>query len=391
MVTIDTNPSKQIRDYYQGRFGLTEEVVTRSPGRVNIIGEHTDYNDGFVLPAAIDKVIYVAVGKRTDEIISLYSVDFNEAYEVKLEDIKPTGTWSTYILGVVNELRERKYDIGGFNLVLDGDIPIGAGLSSSAAVECAVVFALDRLFNLQIERLEMVKITQKAEHHFSGVMCGIMDMFASLMGKKDHVIKLDCRSLDFEYKPLNLDGYKIVLFNTNVKHSLSSSAYNTRRQQCYQGVAWVKENHPGINALRDITPEMLIRYVLPKDTTVYNRCRYVVNEIQRLLGACLDLNNGDITALGKKMFATHEGLSRLYEVSCPEADYLVNAVRDNPAVMGARMMGGGFGGCTINIIKEEAIGELTEKLSYQYRKAMGLELSTYISKIEKGTEDITFS
>ena len=363
-------------------------LIVRSPGRVNIIGEHLDYNDGFVLPAAIDKAIYVSVSKRADNNIHLYSVDFKEAYEVAVSEIKPTKSWSTYILGVADQLLKGGYAIGGFNLVLDGNIPIGAGLSSSAAVECATVFALNELFELGIDKMEMVRISQRAEHAFSGVMCGIMDMFASMFGKKDHVIQLDCRSLAYEYKPFVLDGYKIVLLNTNVKHSLSSSAYNERRQQCEQGVAWVKEHHPTVNALRDVTREMLDKYVAPNDAIVYSRCKYVVEEIQRLLNGCNDLENGDIAALGKKMYATHEGLSKLYEVSCKEADFLVAAVKKNPAVLGARMMGGGFGGCTINIVKEEAIPEMLETVPEKYKAAMGLELSVYISNIENGTEVI---
>ena len=369
-------------------FGTSPALIVRSPGRVNIIGEHLDYNDGFVLPAAIDKAIYVSVSKSADTSIHLYSVDFKEAYEVEVSDIKPTSSWSTYILGVADQLIKGGYPIGGFNLVLDGDIPIGAGLSSSAAVECATVFALNELFELGIDKMEMVRIAQRAEHAFSGVMCGIMDMFASMFGKKNHVIQLDCRSMAYEYKPFVLDGYKIVLLNTNVKHSLSSSAYNERRQQCEQGVAWVKKQHPTVNALRDVTMEMLDKFVAPKDALVYSRCKYIVEEIERLLNGCNHLEKGDITGLGKKMFATHEGLSKLYEVSCKEADFLVDAVKSNPAVLGARMMGGGFGGCTINIVKDEAINEIAERLTSKYKAAMGLELSVYISNIENGTEVI---
>jgi len=360
-------------------------MLVRSPGRINIIGEHTDYNEGFVLPAAIDKAIYVAVGQRTDNEIHLYSVDFKEAYKVAISDLQPTETWATYILGVADQLIKRGYKIGGFNLVIDGDVPLGAGLSSSAAVECATVFALKELFALGIDRMEMVKIAQKAEHEYAGVMCGIMDQFASMFGKKDHVIKLDCRSLEYEYMPLKLNGYKLVLFNSNVKHSLASTEYNTRRQQCEQGVAWVKEHHPHVNSLRDVSIQMLQQYVLPKDELVFTRCKFVVEEIQRLLTACEDLKKGDIVSLGKKMFATHEGLSKEYEVSCEELDYLVNAVKHNPAVLGARVMGGGFGGCTINIIREDAVEGIVEKLAISYKAAMGLHLSSYSVQTDDGT------
>ncbi len=363
-------------------------MLVRSPGRINIIGEHTDYNDGFVLPAAIDKAIYVAVGQRTDNEIHLHSVDFKEAYSVVISELQPTATWTTYILGVADQLIKRGHKIGGFNLVIDGDVPLGAGLSSSAAVECATVFALNELFALGIDKMEMVKIAQKAEHEYAGVMCGIMDQFASMFGKKDHVIRLDCRSLEYEYMPLKLEGYKLVLFNSNVKHSLASTEYNTRRKQCEQGVTWVKEHEQQVNSLRDVSMPMLQQYVLPKDELVFTRCKFVVEEIQRLLTACEDLQKGDIVSLGKKMFATHEGLSKEYEVSCKELDYLVNAVKNNPAVLGARAMGGGFGGCTINIIREDEVDEIAEKLAVSYKSAMDLDLSTYVVRTDDGTSTV---
>jgi galactokinase len=385
LIQVEHSTGKKVADDYRNVFGCTEALVVRSPGRVNIIGEHTDYNNGFVLPAAIDKAIFVAVGKRTDGRVHLYSTDFNESFEVELACIQPTSNWATYVLGVAKQLIDSGYTIEGFNLSLDGNVPIGAGLSSSAAVECATVFALNELFDLGIDKLEMVKIAQKAEQTFSGVMCGIMDMFASMFGKKGHVIKLDCRSLDYEYRPFKLDGYKIVLFNTNVKHALAESAYNNRRQQCEQGVAWIKAFHPQVNSLRDVTNEMLEQHVAGKDGIVYRRCLYVIEEIQRVSTACKVLEKGDIHELGKQMFATHEGLRHMYEVSCKELDYLVDAVKGNKDVPGARMMGGGFGGCTINLVKEEAIEALTEKISAGYKNCMRLELTAHTAVIEDGT------
>lgn len=385
---MQNRTAKKATETFRNIFGCTETLVVRSPGRVNIIGEHLDYNEGFVLPAAIDKAIYVAIGKRSDDAVHLYAADFNERVEVQMAGIKPTSNWSTYILGVVDQLIKKGHNITGFNLVVDGDVPPGAGLSSSAAVECATVFAINELFDLKIEKMEMVKIAQKAEQTFSGVMCGIMDMFTSMFGKKGQVLKLDCRSLEYEYKPFHLDGYKIVLLNTNVKHSLSSSAYNERRQQCEQGVVWIKEHHLQVNSLRDATIEMLQQHVEVKDAVVFNRCKFVVEEIQRLIAACDDLERGDISALGKKMFATHEGLSKLYEVSCRELDYLAAAVKNNKDVLGARMMGGGFGGCTINLVKEEEIDRLVEKISKGYKENMQLELSAYVATIDNGTEVI---
>ena len=363
-----------------------EPTIVRSPGRVNIIGEHTDYNNGFVLPAAIDKAVYVAVSPRNDDTIKLYSGEFDESFESSVKNLKPTDKqWPNYILGVVDQLIKRSFSIRGFNLAIDGDVPIGSGLSSSAAVECATAFALNEVFNLGIQRMDLAFIGQKAEHTFAGVMCGIMDQFASVFGKKDHVIKLDCQSLDYEYVPLVLEGYKIVLLNTNVKHSLGSSEYNTRRAQCEQGVAWVKEHHPEVNSLRDVNMDMLHKYVQPKDEVIYRRCKYVVEEKERLLSGCEDLKRGDLKSLGKKMFETHDGLSKEYEVSCEELDFLVDAVRNNPDVVGARMMGGGFGGCTINIVKEEAIDGLIDQLEESYRAKMGKDLSAYIAQVENGT------
>ena len=373
-----------IKQTFQAAFSATP-ILVRSPGRINLIGEHTDYNEGFVLPAAIDKSVYVAVSAREDHRIHLRSSTFNEQAEFVLEDLQPVKGWPTYILGVVDQLRQKGYPISGFNLLVTGDIPVGAGLSSSAAVECAVVFALDQLFGLQLTRMEMIRIAQLAEHRFAGVQCGIMDMFASMMGKKDQVIQLDCRSLAYEYEPLQLHPYSLLLFNTNVKHSLASSAYNERRQQCEQGVAWVQTQNPAVHSLRDVTVDMLEQYVLPRDLLIYRRCRYVVEENQRLLGACEDLQQGNIAALGAKMLATHSGLSKDYEVSCKELDFLVEAVRHEPGVLGARMMGGGFGGCTINIVESSRVAALTDRIAAVYRSAMGLDLTPYTVQTADGT------
>lgn len=361
-------------------------IVVCSPGRVNIIGEHTDYNDGFVLPAAIDKAVYVTAAANNDNTIKLYAAEFEQGFETDSAIIKPSDLqWPNYVLGIVDQLQKKGYTIGGFSMYIDGDIPIGAGMSSSAAVECAVLFTLNELFALSLSRIEMALIAQQAEHEFAGVKCGIMDMFASLFGKKDHVIRLDCKDLSYSYVPLHLQGYKLVLLNTNVKHNLASSAYNTRRQQCEQGTLWVKEKYSDVKALRDVTPAMLQECVLPKDDLVYQRCLYVVEEISRLQAACIDLENGDVAALGKRMYATHEGLSKQYEVSCKELDVLVDLVKQNEGVLGARMMGGGFGGCTINIIKEDYIAAIVETVAPAYKKATGLDMSYYITSAEEGT------
>jgi galactokinase len=370
------------------QFITTTAIVIRSPGRINLIGEHTDYNNGFVLPAAIDKAVYVVIEKKSDNNISLYSVDFNESVEIELAAIKPVpGHWSTYILGVVDQLIKRKHLIGGFKLSIYGDVPLGAGLSSSAAVECAAAFALNELFELGIAKIELAKIGQLAEHVYAGVKCGIMDQFASVFGKKDRVIRLDCRSLEYEYFPVDLTGFKIVLLDTQVKHSLASTEYNTRRHQCEEGVVIIKKKYPEVESLRDVTINM-IEECISHDTIIYDRCRYVVEENNRLLEGCNDLKRGSLKSFGEKMFATHKGLSEQYEVSCKELDFLVEVVSGMPDVIGARMMGGGFGGCTINIIKEEKVEEVIKNAGDKYRMTIQKDLKAYIVQIEDGTSII---
>ena len=377
----------KILQEFISRFG-GDPLIVKSPGRINIIGEHTDYNNGFVLPAAIDKAAYIAMSLRDDNEIHLVALDLNESFSTRVEDLKPTTdlSWTNYILGSAAQFQKNGLALRGFNAVLLSDVPIGAGLSSSAAIECATVFALNELLGTNLTRLTMVGMAQKAEHEYAGVMCGIMDQFASMMGKKDHVIRLDCQSLEYQYVPLKLEGYKIVLFNTNVKHSLASNEYNTRRNECNQAVAWVRQTETAVESLRDVTELMLDQYVKPKSELIDRRSRFVVQEIERLLNGCEDLIKGDVQALGKKMFATHEGLSKMYEVSCKELDWLVDFVKDNPNVMGARMMGGGFGGCTINLVKEDAIEELVKSIQPAYEQAMHLTLTSYIASIENGTE-----
>lgn len=373
---------KAFKDVFQ-----TEPVLVKSPGRINIIGEHTDYNEGFVMPAAINKAIYVAVSKREDGEIHLYSESYQQAYQSSVSAIEKSALgWANYVLGVADQLVKRGFKIAGFNLYLDGNVPLGAGLSSSAALECATAFAIDHLNDLQISQMDLALISQKAEHVFAGVNCGIMDQFASVFGKKDHAVLLDCRSMEYEYIPLKLEGYKLVLLNTNVKHSLADSAYNKRRSQCEQGVAWIKAAHPEVNSLRDATVDMLKEHVETRDAEVFQKCKFVVEEISRIQQAAQSLKQGDLVALGKLMFATHDGLSKDYEVSCQELDFLVDYVKNLDFVPGARMMGGGFGGCTINIVKDEEIDSLISEISTLYSKAFGLTLDAYIVETDNGSE-----
>jgi galactokinase len=379
---------QEVREVFNEKFGGKAEVF-RSPGRVNIIGEHTDYNEGFVLPAAIDKAIYAGISRREDQIIRLYSVEFGKSVEVSTVALKPSSEgWPNYILGVVDQMQKRGITVPGFDMVFHGDIPIGSGMSSSAAVECATAFALNQVFDLKLSKRELAFIGQKAEHEFVGVMCGIMDQFASVFGKKDHVIKLDCRSLAYNYLPLDLKNYTLLLLNTNVKHSLASSEYNTRRHQCEEGVSIIKNDKPQVQSLRDVSIEMLNDYVKNVDPLIYKRCRYVVDENRRLLEAAEDLVKGDLESLGKKLYQTHHQLSRDYEVSCAELDFLVDQVKHESSVLGARMMGGGFGGCTINIIEETAVEELVARLAPLYKEKMNLDLTYYIAKTDDGSSFI---
>ena len=401
-----------------------------------MIGEHTDYNMGFVLPAAINKAIYLGIQLRADDEIHLHALDYDDDHKTTLNEIVKSGKlWPDYILGVVEQIKIHRMDSGedviasearqrihrmsridkmqigdittGFNVVFGGDIPPGAGLSSSAARECATAYALNMLFELGLGKMDLVKISQAAENEFVGMKCGIMDQFASMFGKKDHLIRLDCQSLDYTYIPFQLDGVTVVLFDTRVKHSLASSAYNKRREECEEGVRLVagglksevggrksevggQKSEAGrigseVHSLRDVTEEMLLEFVKPVSELVYRRCTFVVAENNRLLAGCTDLENNDIAAFGRKMFKTHDGLSKLYEVSCKELDILVDIVKNDPNVLGARMMRGGFGGCTINLVNNEAVGDLIKKVSEIYKKETGVDMLVYKVEVEDGT------
>jgi galactokinase len=385
MNTPITDYPKSIRDKFIELFGQNPLIV-RSPGRINLIGEHLDYNMGFVLPAAINKAIWLGIQKREDHTICIHSFDYNEDYSCEINQIARSGKlWPDYILGVIEQIQKAHKLSHGFNLVFGGDIPPGAGLSSSAALACATGFALNELFQLNYAKMDLVRIGQAAENEFVGVKCGIMDQFASVFGKKEHLIRLDCRSLEYVYVPFHLKDIKILLFDTRVKHSLADSAYNERREQCEKGVSIIGKFHPEVKSLRDASQKMLDTYIKAVDEIVYRRCTYVVSEIKRLLNGCEDLEKDDLISFGKRMFETHTGLKDLYEVSCAELDLLVDLVKENPDVLGARMMGGGFGGCTINLVKAKAANDLVKKVTDAYLSETGKEMLVYEVGIEDGT------
>ncbi len=355
-----------------------------SPGRINLIGEHIDYNDGYVMPAAINKGVYYAVAPNHTGIINFYALDFEESLSIRIDEIRRADRWKNYVLSVVNEFVLMGKTAGGFDCVFGGDIPQGSGMSSSAAVEGGLAFALNDIFNFGLTRVELALLCQRAEHNFPNVKCGIMDMYANLNGKKDQVILLDCKNITHEYFPIPLNGYKIVLLNSKVHHSLASGEYNVRRTRCEEGLGILKKEL-GVPSFRDIKSAADI--ALHKDKMapeIYACCKYVVEEIARTKKAAELLQQNDLTGFGKLMYATHEGLSKLYNVSCTELDFLVEQARANENVIGARLLGGGFGGCTINIIREEAIDKFITQTTVAYQRQFNIELEAYIMEISDG-------
>ena len=368
-----------------GRFNAS--VVVNSPGRVNLIGEHTDYNNGFVMPTAIDKTIkfYLkANGSQTN--CNVNSLNFNSSFNFDLDDDNRNGDeWTLYILGVVKEIQKLGKHLKGFDCLMYSDLPIGAGISSSAALECGLAYGLNALFDLKMSKLDIVKLSQKAEHNYVGTQCGIMDQFASVMSKTGNVIKLDCESLDYELIPFNIKPYKLLLLNTNVSHNLASSEYNVRRQECEEGVRILKTQFKNINSLRDVSFDQLETVKEKLTPVIYKRCLYILQENARVLKAAECLSNGDLKAFGFLMYASHEGLQHKYEVSCKELDFLTDFSKENPAILGCRMMGGGFGGCTINLIHEEKISEYVEDVSQAYREKFNLKLTAFTTVPANGS------
>ncbi|MES2774487.1 MAG: galactokinase [Bacteroidota bacterium] len=379
------NITSVFKEKFQG-----EPTLYFSPGRINIIGEHVDYNDGFVMPAAIDKGVYFAIAPNgSANQLNFFSVDFNEAFSTELADIKPSGNWKNYVLSVVNQFVEAGVTVKGFDCVLGGDIPRGSGMSSSAAVEGGIAFALNEMFNnSRYNRQELALLNQRAEHDYPQVKCGIMDQFANMNGLRDSVIMLDCRSIEHKYFPLKMDGYSLVLINTKVSHSLASSAYNERRKQCEEGLL-IMGADSAVRSFRDVTkPEDLLEYRGRMGEEVYMRCLFVVEEIQRTQLAAELLQANDIKGLGQLMFKTHEGLSKLYNVSCKELDFLVEQAKQNDEVIGSRLMGGGFGGCTINIVANDGVDAFIEQTLEAYAQETGIVGEAYIVQSSDGTQKI---
>jgi galactokinase len=379
---------KEVKDIFVSMFGNDFKMFA-APGRINIIGEHTDYNNGFVLPAAIDKRICLAIQKVPGHMVTLHSVDFNETVMFNISDHgNELPHWAKYPFGMIKEFEKQGYRSEAFNAVFGGDIPDGAGLSSSAALESVFGVALNQLFNFGLSKMKIALTGQSAEHNYAGVNCGIMDQFASMHGKKSHVVRLDCRSLEFEYYPLELGDYELILVNTLVKHSLAASEYNIRRAECEEGVNIIRKSFPDVHSLRDVSSEIVKQLRKQLSDKVYDRCFYVTEEIERVEKACNNLSEGKLEEVGKLMFQTHKGLSKLYEVSCPELDLLVETAGEIKGVAGARVMGGGFGGCTINLVKSDDSVVFKEKVAASYLKSFGREPIFYHVQTGNGAGEI---
>ncbi|MBT3207092.1 MAG: galactokinase [Bacteroidetes bacterium] len=346
-----------------------EPLLFNAPGRINLIGEHTDYNEGFVFPAAIDKSIVLAIKPNNSKNVRLHAYNLNETYEFYISDFqKSEKAWANYILGVLNEFEKEAYLIEGFDCVFGGNIPYGAGLSSSAAIETVFTYALNHLHQFQIPSSKLIKMAQMAEVKFVGVNCGIMDQFISFNGKKDKALKLDCRTLEYEYFDIDLGDYSIILADTLVKHALASGEYNLRRQECEKGVETVQKIYPNVKNLRDVNIQQLHELQKHFHETIYKRCKFVVEENQRVQNAAAFLQNNMLESFGQELFKSHIGLSQLYEVSCPGLDLLSEEAKKMNGVIGSRMMGGGFGGCTINIVKSDIIEKFEQKLNNSFFK-----------------------
>ena len=357
-------------------------ILVFSPGRINIIGEHTDYNGGFVFPAAVDKGIVAAIQKSDTSSCKAIALDLDSVIEFKLDTLKPSkeGSWENYVFGVVAEIQNRNKVIGAFNILFKGNIPGGAGMSSSAALENSVVFGLNELFDLGLTKTEMILISQKAEHNYVRVKCGIMDQYASMFGVKDNALLLDCRTIESKAYKIDFEEHQLMLINTNVKHSLSDSAYNDRRSAC-ESIAKILE----VETLREASEEGLAQIIDKVTPENYQKALYVIQEIDRTQKAAKAIEENDLETLGALIYASHNGLQHQYKVSCSELDFLVTQARKNNQVLGARMMGGGFGGCTINLIAKTEAKAFAEIASKAYKNKFNRDCSVYFINLSDGT------
>jgi galactokinase len=375
--------------HFEEIFG-SSPVIYRAPGRINLIGEHTDYNDGFVMPAAIGFSTQVAIAPRTDRKLVLHSEEFDGDLKFDVDHLpeKRTGEWCDYVLGVASVLCERGHELKGANLLVHGEVPIGAGLSSSAAIEVASALAFLDLEGSSQPMPVVARICQQAENGFIGARVGIMDQFVSCMGKAGHAFFLDCRSLEFEQIPIP-GNIRFVVCNTMVKHELAKGAYNTRREECEEGTRLFSQWKPEVRALRDVSIDLLEEHAQDLPATILKRCSHVVRENQRVLDAVQCLNKGDLNRLGKLMRESHESLRDLYEVSCRELDVMVESAEGLPGYFGGRMTGGGFGGCTVNLVSAANAEDFAVQIAERYERAIGIHPQTYICSAEDGAQKIS--
>lgn len=381
---------KHTTEAFQTFFHSAPESFFLAPGRINIIGEHVDYSDGFVLPAAIDKYICFAVKKVNDsENCTFFAKDFNESFSfnVNQKQTPVSQIWVNYLLGVFNAIQESGKKIGGLQIAFSSTIPMGSGLSSSAALECGFAFIINQIFNLNLSKKDLALIGQKSEHTFVGVKCGIMDQFASVFGKDNQVIMLDCHSLKHQYFEANIEGYSLVLFDSCVKHTHLTSGYNDRRKDVDTGKKILWQKFPDIEKFRDFRVSMLDEVKAEMGITSYKRCLYILKEIKRVEEAAKALSEGDVDYLGTLLNETHSGLSTEFEVSCVELDFMVEETLKENGVLGARIMGGGFGGCSINFIKDENVNEVIEKITAKYKADFDIEMQVYRVKISDGINE----
>lgn len=375
-----------VRKAFTEAFKANPEHICLSPGRINIIGEHVDYNDGYVLPAAIDKYVCFAITTNDSDECTVIAQDLDEQITFNINDeVKPhEKMWVNFFYGVLYQIKE-KAPLSGFNIVFSSNVPMGAGLSSSAALECGFAYALNELYDLNLTKEEIALIGQKAEHTYVGVKCGIMDQFASVFGKEEHVILLDCNTLKYEYHKVDFKEYALLLLDSKVKHTLLTSGYNDRRNEVEAGLETIKKVYPAVKSFRDVTEYMVTAIQDELGAVNFKRCLFVVKEIKRVLDAVDAIEAHNFEKLGALMFETHHGLSENYEVSCEELDFMVNLVENDPNVLGSRMMGGGFGGCSINLVKKDAVEETIEKVSTAYKQKFNIDLEAYKIAISEGT------
>ena len=378
---------ERIQEKFQTLFGEPGDIYA-SAGRINLIGEHTDYNGGYVFPGAIDCGIMAEIKVNGTMRVKAYALDKDEFVEFGLnEEDKPEQSWARYIFGVCREMEKRGGKVEGFNTVFAGDVPLGAGLSSSAALESTYAYALNEIFRNGIDKFDLAKIGQATEHNYCGVKCGIMDQFASVFGKAGSLIRLNCKTLEYKYFPFKPEGYRLVLIDSCVKHELASSAYNKRRASCENAAAAIRKNHPEVEFLSDAKRVWLdeVREQIPEED--FLRAEYVIGEVQRVLDVCDALERGDYETVGEMMYQTHFGLSRLYEVSCEELDFL-NKLARKMDVTGSRVMGGGFGGCTINLVKDELYEPFIAAAKEKFAAKFGHEPKIYDVVVSDGARQL---